>query len=95
MFTNYEYNIVETPLFKQVLTGAIAGIMAMGSLNMPAMALTKADVDSLSYGQVKGSGLANRCPSVAEGSNTVIDLKSGKKYKITDLCLEPTNFQVN
>jgi len=69
--------------------------MAMGSINMPAQALTKSDVDSLSYEQVKGSGLANRCPSVAEGSSATIALSSGKKYKITDLCLEPTNFQVS
>lgn len=85
---------VETPLFKQVLTGAIAGIMAMGSVNMPAQALTKTDVLSLSYEQVKGSGLANRCPSVAEGSSAPIAINGGKKYKITELCLEPTNFQV-
>lgn len=59
---------------------------------MPAHALTKAETMSLSYGQVKGSGLANRCPSVV-GEETIA-LSSGKQYKITDLCLEPKSWQV-
>ena len=66
----------------------------MGSLNMPAQALTKGDVLSLSYEQVKGSGLANRCPSVSAGGKQEISINGGKKYKVTDLCLEPTSWQV-
>ena len=60
---------------------------------MPAQALTKAETMSLSYGQVKGSGLANRCPSVI-GEETIA-LSSGKQYKITDLCIEPKSWQVS
>lgn len=84
----------DVSFFKQTVTGAIAGIIAMGGMNMPAHALTKGDVLSLSYEQVKGSGLANRCPSVSDGAASPITLSSGKKYKITDLCLEPTSWQV-
>lgn len=83
-----------SPLLKQAITGAIASIFAMGSLNLPAQALTKSDVLSLSYEQVKGSGLANRCPSVAAGGKQEITVNGGKKYKVTDLCLEPTSWQV-
>ncbi|CDF33932.1 Plastid oxygen-evolving enhancer 1 [Chondrus crispus] len=43
--------------------------------------------------QVKGTGLANRCPEV-EGAKGAIKLDSGKSYKIVDLCLEPKTFQV-
>ena len=83
-----------SPMLKQAITGAIASIFAMGSLNLPAQALTKNDVLSLSYEQVKGSGLANRCPSVAAGGKQEITINGGKKYKVTDLCLEPTTWQV-
>ena len=83
-----------SPLLKQAITGAIASIFAMGSLNLPANALTKSDVLSLSYEQVKGSGLANRCPSVIPGGKQEISVNGGKKYKVTDLCLEPTSWQV-
>ena len=61
---------------------------------MPAQALTKAETLSLSYEQVKGSGIANRCPSVSDGASNSIQISSGKKYKITELCLEPTSWQV-
>jgi len=82
----------ETPSFKKFVTAAIAGVLATGSINMPANALTKAETNSLSYLQTKGTGLGNRCSDVI-GSGSIA-VTSGKKYKITDLCLEPTNFQV-
>jgi len=56
------------------------------------MAVTKDQLQSLSYTQVKGTGLANRCPDVS--GDGVISLQGGKKYKITDLCIEPKSWQV-
>lgn len=91
---NMQMKSDSSPLLKQAITGAIASIFAMGSLNLPANALTKSDVLSLSYEQVKGSGLANRCPSVIPGGKQEISVNGGKKYKVTDLCLEPTSWQV-
>lgn len=85
---------VETPSFKKFITGALAGVLATASFNMPAQAITKAEYDSLSYLQVKGTGLANRCSTVSDSKSTTIELQSGKKYKVTDLCIEPTGFQV-
>jgi photosystem II oxygen-evolving enhancer protein 1 len=81
------------PSFNKVVCAGLAGIFACGSINMPAQALTKAETMSLSYGQVKGSGLANRCPSVV-GEETIA-LSNGKQYKITDLCIEPKSWQVS
>ncbi len=85
---------LDNSFLKQAITGAIACAFAMGSINMPAQALTKNDVLSLSYSQVKGTGIANRCPTPADGPSNPIQLSSGKKYKITELCLEPTTWQV-
>eukprot|EP00171_Calliarthron_tuberculosum_P013611 IDg13611t1 len=68
---------------------AAAALLAPGPVN----ALTRSDIDQLSYGQVKGTGLANRCPEV-EANGKVINFDSGKSYKLVDLCLEPKSFQV-
>ncbi|OSX69670.1 hypothetical protein BU14_1288s0002 [Porphyra umbilicalis] len=59
----------------------------------PAAALTAADIRSLTYEQVKGTGLANRCPEV-DVSKGSIPLSSGKAYKLVDMCLEPKTFLV-
>ena len=79
------------PSANKVVTAALAGLFASTSINMPAQALTKAETNQLSYSQVKGSGFANRCPEViGEGSISL----NGGKYKITDMCMEPTTWQV-
>jgi len=83
---------VEGPSLKKILSTAVAGIFTIGGFNLPAQALTRSEVLSLSYDQVKGSGLANRCPEVIGEQS--ISLSSGKKYKIVDLCLEPKSWQV-
>eukprot|EP00871_Galdieria_phlegrea_P002233 jgi/Galph1/300/GphlegSOOS_G5023.1 len=58
-----------------------------------ALALTRSDIQSLTYDQVKGTGIASRCPEV-ESSKGTIKLDKNKKYKLVDLCLEPKSFQV-
>lgn len=82
----------EMPSLKKAVTAALASLFVANSINAPAFALTKAETLSLSYEQVKGSGLANRCPQVI-GEQT-ISLAGGKKYKVVDLCVEPTTWQV-
>ena len=83
------YN-TEMPSMSKVATAGIAGIMAASSFAAPAQALSKAESNSLSYLQVKGSGFANRCPDVV-GTGTINI--NGKK-KITDMCIEPKAWQV-
>lgn len=78
------------------LKNAAVTALAVAALSIPlqqANALTKSDIEQLTYSQVKGTGLANRCPEV-EGSKGMIKLESGKNYKIVDMCLEPKTFQV-
>lgn len=60
-----------------------------------AEALTSQDVKSLTYLQIKGTGLANRCPEVAEqNAGGIIKLDADKKYKLTEMCLEPKSWQI-
>ena len=69
---------------------AAAGALAFGLATAPANALTKSEINSLSYLQVKGTGLANRCAEVV-GEDTITP-KSGQK--LVDMCIEPKAWAV-
>jgi len=69
---------------------ALAGAVAIGISAAPAQALTKNELNSLSYLQVKGTGLANRCAEViGEGSITPT-----KSARLVDMCIEPKAWAV-
>ena len=77
--------------FKKAATGALAIFAGLSLFTAPpSEAITRDTLDSLSYKQVKGTGLANRCPDV-EGEDTISVSGGGK---IVDMCIEPKNFQV-
>jgi photosystem II oxygen-evolving enhancer protein 1 len=71
---------------KAALAGAIAFSVAAG----PAQAITKSQINELSYLQVKGTGLANRCAEVI-GEDTITP-KTGQK--LVDMCIEPKAWAV-
>ncbi|MBD2725053.1 photosystem II manganese-stabilizing polypeptide [Nostoc sp. FACHB-892] len=48
--------------------------------------------DVLTYDQIRGTGLANKCPQLAETSRGSIPIDSSQSYAIKELCLEPTSF---
>merc|ERR1719410_804409 len=76
-----------------VRNAAFAGAIAVGvatSTPDAANALTKSQINELSYLQVKGTGLANRCPEV-KGEDTITP-KSGSK--LVDMCIEPKAWAV-
>jgi len=70
-----------------------AAIVLGGVQSASAGPFTRTDIASLTYEQIKGTGLANTCPKVEEGGGSTISV-SGAKAKIDELCLEPTKFQV-
>jgi len=59
---------------------ALAGAIAIGAAVAPAQAITKSEINQLSYLQVKGTGLANRCAEVI-GEDS-IKPQSGSKLLI-------------
>jgi photosystem II oxygen-evolving enhancer protein 1 len=76
---------------KEVSILPIAFFLAL----QPANALTTKDIEGLTYSQIKGTGIANRCPEASSsGKEQEITLDSGTKYKLVDFCLEPKSFQV-
>lgn len=48
----------------------------------------------LTYEQIRGTGLANKCPQLAETRRGSIPIDSSQSYTIKELCLEPTSFFV-
>merc|ERR1719247_550278 len=71
----------------------LAAALAFGAATQAqAGPFTRSEIASLTYEQVKGTGLANTCPTVEGGGKASLKL-NGKNY-ITEFCLEPTSFQV-
>ena len=50
--------------------------------------------DLLTYDQIRGTGLANKCPQLAETTRGSIPLDASQSYTVKELCLEPTTFFV-
>jgi len=74
---------------------AAAVALATGVQSASAGPFTRSEISSLTYDQIKGTGLANTCPKVeAPSKDAKIKVQGGKKYKIEEFCLEPTSFQV-
>jgi len=69
---------------------AAVGALAFGMLIQPAQAITKSQLNELSYLQVKGTGLANRCAEVI-GEDTITP-KSGSR--LSEMCIEPKAWAV-
>jgi len=78
--------------FRSVLGfGAALGLLASVVAPLSASAITSEQFEQLTYEQVKGSGLANRCPTVEmEGSR--IKVPGGARMK--KMCFEPKSFAV-
>merc|ERR1740120_320326 len=71
--------------------GAVLGI-ALGVLApQSARAITAEQFSQLTYAQVRGSGLANRCPTV-ESQGSSIPVTAGSR--MSNMCFEPKSFAI-
>lgn len=50
--------------------------------------------DQLTYDQIKGTGLANLCPQLAETTRGSIAVEPGKTYQFTNMCIQPIEYFV-
>jgi photosystem II oxygen-evolving enhancer protein 1 len=48
----------------------------------------------LTYDDIRGTGLANNCPTVDDTSRGSIALDPSKSYQLVDMCIQPTNYFV-
>lgn len=53
-----------------------------------------ASTGTLTYEQIRGTGLANKCPQLSETSRGSIPIDKSQSYVLKELCLEPTNYFV-
>ncbi len=68
--------------------------LCLGFLTACSEGSTTASTSALTYDQIRGTGLANKCPLLAETSRGSIPIDANQSYTIKELCLEPTNFFV-
>ncbi len=66
--------------------------LCLGVLTACSEGPTSETRDLLTYDQIKGTGLANKCPLLAETSRGSIPIDASQSYVMTDVCLEPTTF---
>jgi photosystem II oxygen-evolving enhancer protein 1 len=52
------------------------------------------DRKQLTYDEIIGTGLANKCPQISEFTRGTIALENNKTYLVSDMCLEPQEFFV-
>jgi photosystem II oxygen-evolving enhancer protein 1 len=48
----------------------------------------------LTYDQIRGTGLANNCPTLSETTRGAIPVNASQSYTLKDLCLQPVTFFV-
>merc|ERR1719252_28239 len=72
---------------------AMSGAVFFGAQSASAGPFTQSEIASLTYEQIKGTGLANTCPRVESPSESA-SISVGGGYKLKNFCLEPTSFQV-
>jgi photosystem II oxygen-evolving enhancer protein 1 len=46
------------------------------------------------YEDIRGTGLANNCPTIDDTSRGSIPLDAAKTYELVDVCIQPTNYFV-
>jgi len=75
-----------------LLSFSVAMGLLMGmATSMPAKAITAEQFSQLTYNQIKGTGLANRCPTV-ESRGSEVPVSGGAK--LINVCFEPKSFAV-
>jgi len=68
--------------------------LCLGVLTACSEGPTAGSRDLATYDQIIGTGLANKCPELAETTRGSIVIDASQSYVIKELCLEPTTFFV-
>ena len=68
--------------------------LCLGLITACSDAPSSSSKDLLTYEEIRGTGLANKCPQLSEVSRGSINLESNQPYTISELCLEPTSYFV-
>eukprot|EP00245_Coleochaete_scutata_P007453 TRINITY_DN22868_c0_g1_i1.p1 TRINITY_DN22868_c0_g1~~TRINITY_DN22868_c0_g1_i1.p1 ORF type:complete len:329 (+),score=101.15 TRINITY_DN22868_c0_g1_i1:199-1185(+) len=80
---------------KAATSVALAALLSTGASPAALADVPRLSFDELqskTYLEIKGSGIANQCPTIV-GGDSGLTLKAGK-YAVTKMCFEPTSFTV-
>jgi photosystem II oxygen-evolving enhancer protein 1 len=68
--------------------------LCLGFLTACSEGPSSTSTEFLTYEQIRGTGLAVKCPVLAETSRGSIPIDGSQSYTIKELCIEPTQFIV-
>lgn len=88
---NQKFDETRRNFVSQAAGLAAASVLGGGIQGAQVGPFTRSEIDSLTYEQVKGTGLANTCPQVEAGAKASIPI--GGLKRMTEFCLEPTSFE--
>lgn len=74
--------------YRILMATLLAVCLGMFSLSTPAFAAKQ----TLTYDDIIGTGLANKCPTLDDTARGAYPIDSSQTYRITRLCLQPTTF---
>merc|ERR1719453_353905 len=83
----------KTSNLSEISKNVVTSLIATTLVTQSSHALSFDKLQGLTYLQVKGSGLANTCPVIDNGSTNLRDLPAGD-YNFSKFCVEPTSFKV-
>lgn len=78
--------------FRALIVALLA--LCLGFLTACSEGPSSNSTEFLTYEQIRGTGLAVKCPVLAETSRGSIPIDSSQSYTIKELCIEPTQFFV-
>ncbi|MEH1900757.1 MAG: photosystem II manganese-stabilizing polypeptide [Nostoc sp.] len=78
--------------YRALIVAFLALCLGLITACSDAPASTSNSRDVLTYDQIRGTGLANKCPQLTETTRGSIPIDSSQSYAIKELCLEPTSF---
>ncbi len=76
--------------YKPFIATALMLILSL----LTACSSTNIAAESLTYDDIRGSGLANDCPTLTGTNMDSIPMESGQTYQLKELCLQPETFLV-
>lgn len=72
----------------------VAIFVAIAMSVLTACSSTPSDTSTLTYEEIRGTGLANSCPQISEIRRGSIPIDPNTAYELVDLCLEPTSYAI-
>ena len=78
--------------FRPLIVAFLTVCLGFVAFSQPASALVPRS--TLTYNEIRNTGLANVCPTLGESARGSFTIDAGEDYQMSALCLQPVNFFV-